>query len=427
MSKRKEAQTNRALTRRQIAISRREKEQLRLIYVSLGGVAALILIVLAIGLIQTYIIEPNAPIAVVEGERIRTGDYQARVKYERFLLDQQYLQILQQQAALAQSDNEQLNEFLSNQYQQQANQIIQQRTGVDRHTADAMIEDILVKAEAARRGITVSEDEITEFINRSLAGRLGGFTTEGASDLATARVEASATAALFTPTSTLTPSPTITFTEEITPATPPVDTPTPGPTPTLNIVDADTLNTEYADWLNSLEEGAGIGETEYRHIIRASVLRSKLQEVLGDEVPTSAEQAHARHILVETEEQAQEVIGRLEAGEDFAELAGELSIDPGSASRGGDLGFVARGTFVEPVDEAIFSLPIGQISLPIESDFGWHVIEVLEREVRELSPGDYLRSQRLAFSTWLSDARANAEIEDLWTPDSAPKDQFFAP
>jgi len=124
--------------------------------------------------------------------------------------------------------------------------------------------------------------------------------------------------------------------------------------------------------------------------------------------------------LVETEEEAQEIRDRIEAGEDFADLAAEVSLDTGSGAQGGDLGFVPRGRFVPSIDEAVFSLPIGELSEPIESDFGWHLVEVLEREERELSPSDYAQSQRAAFTDWLAEARANGEVEDLRTPELAP-------
>jgi parvulin-like peptidyl-prolyl isomerase len=251
-------------------------------------------------------------------------------------------------------------------------------------------------------------------------------TAASATETATARAEASATAALWTPTPTLTPSPTITASEEITP-TAPVETPVPQPTPTLNVIGQDTLQTEYQNWLDTLSEEVGINEDQYRQIVRTFVLREKLGESQAEEVPREAEQARARHILVETEEEAQEVVDRLEAGEEFADLAVELSTDTGSAAEGGDLGFVPRGRFITPVDEAVFTLPIGEISEPIESQFGWHVIEVLERDVRELSPVDYQQSQRLALRNWLDEARLEAEIQDLWTPDKAPEDQLFAP
>ncbi len=424
MSKRK-AQVTRTPTRRQIARSRREQQQLRLIYMGLGGVGLLILIVLAFGLFQTFVAEPNSPVASVNGQEITTRDYQTRVRYERFLLENQYQQILQQQAALAESEDEQLYELIASQYQQRANQILQQRSVVDRQTLDFMIEDKLVEAEATRRGLTVSPEDINEFINRIQAGRLGGLTTAAASETVTARINASATAALWTPTPTFTPSPTITYTEEITPTPTPVDTPTPAPTPTLNVIDEGTLSTEYTNWLNVLAENVDVDEAAYRQIVRTLVLRDKLQKALGDEVPTFAEQAHARHILVATEEEAKEVFERLAAGEDFADLAAELSTDPGSAAQGGDLGFVPRGRFVAPVDEAVFTLPIGEISEPVQTDFGWHIIEVLEREERELSPVDYRQSQRLAFSEWLDNTRTEADIQDFWTLDKAPEDSFF--
>jgi parvulin-like peptidyl-prolyl isomerase len=191
------------------------------------------------------------------------------------------------------------------------------------------------------------------------------------------------------------------------------------------VIDEGTLTTAYTNWLNILVEQSDTDETEYRQFMRMTVLRDKVGEALGNEVPSSAEHAHARHILVETEEEANEVIARLEAGEDFAEVAQEVSTDPGSGADGGDLGFSPPGRFVPSVDEAIFALPIGQVSEPVESQFGWHVVEVLEREVRELSPIDYSQSQRLAFGDWLDDARETAEIEDLWSPDKAPADPFF--
>ncbi len=426
MSKRNAQPT--APTRKQVARSRREQEQLRLIYIGLGTVAALILIVLAFGLYQTYVVEPNIPVATVNGTDITTGDYQDRAKYERFLLDDQLQQVqIQQQAALAQTEDQQLVEFLAGQYQQLANQLLQQRSIVDRQTVNTMIDDKLIEAEAAPRGLTVSEDEITEYINRFVAGRLGGLTAQSASATSTARVEASATAAQWTPTPTFTPSPTITATEQITPTPTLANTPTPAPTPTLNIISPETLGTEYTNWLNVISENTGLSEAKYRQIIRTVVLRDKLREVLAKEVPTAAEQAHARHILVETEEEAQAVVERLKAGEDFADLAAELSIDPGSAAEGGDLGFVPQGAFVEPVDEAVFSLPLGEVSEPIQSQFGWHIIEVLEREVRELSAVDYQRAQRLALNEWLDEARIEAAIQDFWTAEMAPPDTLLAP
>lgn len=422
----KDTQSSRGPTRRQIALSRREQEKLRLIYMGLGLVAVLILIVLGFGLLQTYVFEPNAPVAVVNGEEISTGQYRSRVKYERFILEDQLQQISQQLASLPpQEEDDQFSQLLRNQYQQFANQLTQQRVAVDRQTLDVLIAEELIQAEANRRDITVSEDEVTEAINRFLARRQGGLTQAAARETSTARAQATATAALWTPTPTFTPSPTLTTTQEITPTATPANSPTPAPTPTFNIIATDTLSTEYNNWLATLQNQADISEAQYREIMRRTVLRNKLNDQLAEELPRVAEQAHARHILVETEEEANQVLERLEAGEDFAALAEELSTDTGSAANGGDLGFVPQGSFVPAIDEAVFNLPIGQVSEPIETQFGWHIVEVLEREERELSPSDYSQLQNSALSNWISEAREEAEIEEFWTPEKAPEDDFL--
>lgn len=103
-------------------------------------------------------------------------------------------------------------------------------------------------------------------------------------------------------------------------------------------------------------------------------------------------------------------------------MAKEVSKDTGSAEKGGELGFAPSGSFVPEFEAAAFSLPLGQISDPIQSQFGWHVIEVLARENRELEPYDYAQKQRAAFDDWLTVARQAATIEDFWTQDKAPAD-----
>lgn len=94
------------------------------------------------------------------------------------------------------------------------------------------------------------------------------------------------------------------------------------------------------------------------------------------------EEVHARHVLVATEEEAQAVKAELDAGADFEELAKEKSVDPSAQQNGGDLGFFSRGMMVGPFEDAAFALTEpGQISEPVQSDFGWHVIQlVAERQ-----------------------------------------------
>ncbi len=95
------------------------------------------------------------------------------------------------------------------------------------------------------------------------------------------------------------------------------------------------------------------------------------------------EEVEARHILVETEAEAEEVAELLDEGEDFVELAREYSTDQSNKDDGGYLGFFGRGRMVEPFEEAAFSLSPGEYSDPVETEFGFHIIEVLDRKDQE--------------------------------------------
>lgn len=105
------------------------------------------------------------------------------------------------------------------------------------------------------------------------------------------------------------------------------------------------------------------------------------------------EEISARHILVQTEAQAKEVIGQLAKGADFAELAREKSIDPSGKRQGGDLGFFSREDMVPEFSEAAFKLQEGETTkAPVKSQFGWHVIKVEKR--RQSAPSlDEMREQ----------------------------------
>ncbi len=92
------------------------------------------------------------------------------------------------------------------------------------------------------------------------------------------------------------------------------------------------------------------------------------------------EQVHASHILVETKEEAEKLLKKLKDGADFAKLAKEHSADRGTAAQGGDLGFFTKDQMVPEFAEAAYSLQPGEISDPVESPFGWHIIKLHERQ-----------------------------------------------
>ncbi len=146
-----------------------------------------------------------------------------------------------------------------------------------------------------------------------------------------------------------------------------------------------------------------------------------------------SERARARHILVRVPPNAsamdketalkkiKEAQSRLKKGEDFAELAKRYSDDPGSKERGGDLGYFSRGDMVPPFDKAAFKLDVGQTSDIVETDFGYHIIQVQEKKAASRMSLDeikddlreYLFQQRGAkrFETFVKELRAKADIK----------------
>nr|WP_298174098.1 SurA N-terminal domain-containing protein [uncultured Pseudomonas sp.] len=129
-----------------------------------------------------------------------------------------------------------------------------------------------------------------------------------------------------------------------------------------------------------------------------------LQNAYRDEIANLAEQRQAAHILIEpsdslSDEQAkakiQEIEKRLQQGEDFAALAKEFSNDPGSAGSGGDLGYAGPGVYDPAFEEALYALEKGQVSVPVRSEFGWHLIKLLGVQAPEVPTLDSLKDKLL--------------------------------
>jgi len=165
---------------------------------------------------------------------------------------------------------------------------------------------------------------------------------------------------------------------------------------------------EYGSWEEFLEKDE-LTEDEVLQMVADSLLVNRMLEAHGGS--TEVEQVHARHILVEDEETGREVLRRLAAGESFADLAAEYSIDPGSKDKGGDLGWFPRGRMVPEFEQAAFSLDVGETSELVQTQFGYHIILVEEKGVRELDPESARQMQEANFSKWLSAQRSQAEVE----------------
>jgi len=161
-------------------------------------------------------------------------------------------------------------------------------------------------------------------------------------------------------------------------------------------------------------------------LVTEEALRARYEKMVR-ETPRE-EQVHARHILVETEAKAKEVIAALKKGGDFAELAKQGSVGP-SAKRGGDLGFFSKGDMVPEFADAAFALKAGEFTTtPVQTQFGWHVIKVEERRMSQPPSFEDAREGLAAtasgevVSGYLEKLRAGAAIE-RFNPDGSPTAQ----
>jgi parvulin-like peptidyl-prolyl isomerase len=219
-----------------------------------------------------------------------------------------------------------------------------------------------------------------------------------------------------TPETTATPEDAVTATSTATTA-PPTPSPVPQPpTATATAYTFEGFQTQYGDMLKGFET-YNISETTIREVYKMELLRKKLLEEITKDTPRTEEQVLARHILVETEEEAQDVYRQLTTGkEDFAEVARTTSKDTGSGANGGDLGWFGRGAMVAEFEEAAFSQPIGEIGKPVKSEFGYHIIQVIARQELPLTDSQYQQKKETAFSDWLTTARKAAAIltHEIW-------------
>jgi peptidyl-prolyl cis-trans isomerase C len=138
------------------------------------------------------------------------------------------------------------------------------------------------------------------------------------------------------------------------------------------------------------------------------------------------EEVHARHILVPTEAEAKDIEAQLKNGADFATLAKEKSKDPGAAD-GGDLGYFTKDQMVPEFADAAFKLEKGQISDPVKTQFGWHIIKIEDKRIRPTPTFDEVKGQlqnyiaRRAQAELVENLRKSAKIERLDQP-AAPSD-----
>jgi peptidyl-prolyl cis-trans isomerase C len=152
-------------------------------------------------------------------------------------------------------------------------------------------------------------------------------------------------------------------------------------------------------------------------------LHKTYDEALGQ--MKGEEEIKASHILVPTEDEAKAIEAELKKGADFATLAKEKSKDPGSGKQGGDLGYFTKDQMVPEFSEAAFKLKKGEISAPVKSSFGWHIIKLEDKRTKKPPEFDQVKDQlaqyvaRKAQADLISKLRETAKIERVGAPPAA--------
>jgi parvulin-like peptidyl-prolyl isomerase len=402
-------------TKKHLARLERERLQRRNIIIASLVVLVAVVGLVAYGVLSESVFKAIQPVAIVNGDKVLTKDFQAQSRYYRYTMVQQANSTFQF-AQLFGSDTANLSTFV-NQLQQIQ---IQLSSGtVAQQVLDEMIGNVMIRQEANRRGITVSEAEVSKAFEEAF-----GFYPEGTptptstrepipsatlSGLQMTLVPPTVTPVITeTATPTATSEPTVAPTEVLTPTA----TAIPSPTPTEYTQEG--YQSLYQETVDNFQAEYDISEADLRYVIESQLYREKVMDaVLADaDIPREEEQVWARHILVEELETAHEVEAKLQAGEDWAELAAEYSTDTSSKDNGGDLGWFGADQMVPEFELATFALnEIGQISDPIQTQFGYHIIQLLGRRSQPLTESQYQQERQTEFQDWLTAQRENSEVE----------------
>lgn len=440
------------VTKKHLSREHREAKQTRILVIVSIAVGAIILGLVIYGVIDQTIIQPGIAVARVGETKITVREFKPFVQYTRVQMLNQAYQYL--------SFYQQFGEFGSS-FLDTAQSIaieLSQPVVLGRSVLDEMIDNIIIKEEAAKRNITVSDAEIDEAIQAAF-----GFFPNGTSTpTTTATIQPTATYSETLQAMINTPTPVIEDSEskdlngeseidetdrtvvveekpgeeevidpegdladlqtvdqpEISPAL----EGTPEATPTITLTPTPYTTAIFGEKIKEFENQFKIYNfkiADLRKIFAAQLLREKLAEAMDFEVETTKSEVWARHILVALEdyELALDILARLREGENFYDLAALYSIDESNKEVGGDLGWFDEFTMVTEFSEAAFSLGEGELSQLVETTFGYHIIQVLGRRENPVSASEMLQQRQQLFSIWLADQhnqRDDIEIHDNW-------------
>lgn len=402
----------RNLNKKHLARVERERIARRNLLIGSAILAALIVAIILYGIYATLILPPSLPVAKVANDTISTKAFQDRVRFERNNLVNQYINLYEYVMSL--QDNPEMANYFKDNLRQIKAQL--EPDIIAEQTLGKMIQDILIRQEAARRGITVSEEEITNRIQEDF-----GYSESGPTSTPTLFPTLGPTSTksviqmTLIPDYTNTPSPTPQFTATATLTATPTLIPSPSSvpsiTPTATPFTLEMFNIRYQETLKRFEEDIQFEEQQLRELFKTDILRKKIFAEMTAELPITQEKMWARHILAADEETAKKVAEELKSNPDWNAMAAKYSTDPGSKDSGGDLGWFGKGTMVPEFEDAAFALSIGETSAPVKTQYGWHIIQALGHETRPVSAYEFQQIGEKAFSDFIEKLKQETSIE----------------
>jgi hypothetical protein len=456
------------MSRRRLARHEREVRNQRRVVIVTATAIGLALLAVIIGLSYDQLWIPSRPVAQVGATTLSRRDYwqEQRVAYAR-----QIAQNFQLVALFG--GNQQFTQQFANQSPTINRQVQTIRTNPVDDTVVGQWQTLQIKEQSATAmGLSVSDDEI----HQALANDLGQIfipppappitATATISSTAVSGTAAPATGATATAAATATLKPTAAQPTAAASPTPGGPTATPAPTstpkPTPQAAEAatqfgqivDEIYRRYEIELANAQEKPLLTKDDFRTALiiqyREQVINSKVQEklvpetsfevsnepkkvkarqiLIGVSPPAGATQAQIDALFKDAKGQADAQVADLRKGASFADVATAISSDPGSAKVGGDIGLFDKdgkadngATYPPELVKAAFSLELNKVGDPIRTQFGWHIIEVTERQVP--TKDEQLRDARTkALDKWLADQRAviSSERFPAQTPSPTP-------
>jgi len=353
------------LTKKQIARSRKETRQLRIIWTVVAAFGVVILAVLLFAVIREMIVVPSAGVAVVDGAKIPVKDYEDLLTYRRYSLHNAIYNLQYQLSLLDKSTEE--GQFLSSYYEQQSQYYQSTLDLASENALDELIEDVLIAQKAKEAGLSVTLEEARQQIRTDVENSLASQASS------------------------------ITTTETIS-----------GPTPVPTSIPAAQIDETLQAYLKNM----GLSASSFERLVQRSLLRNKVSDLLASQVLSTGLMIDLQLIVTDTQEVADSAMQRIQAGEDFAAVAKEVSGESQVQENGGALGWLAvdqlTSRFGADLADAVSNQEIGTLAV-VPSNGQFYVIRVVERNENGTLPDDVISQRKSnALGEWLT-----AQIEAL--------------